>query len=191
MSSDDSTFKLAFGGNQGVGKSTILCRFAEGTFQENIPEFEMKRRDVNVDGKEIGVAMFDTAGQERFRTLTAGYYANTAAAVIVFDVTDPESYEAVPNWVNDVRRYVKNATVMILANKTDLDDKKVDMDEVRSYADNNKFLFYPVSAKDGTNIDEAFNSLLKAVIASRKKEEEDDDEQPQKPEKSSGCCTIM
>jgi len=183
---EDSTFKVVFAGSEGVGKTTILCRFAEGTFQENIPEFEMKKRVCNVDGKEYALAFFDTAGQERFRTLTSGYYTNTTAAVIVYDVNDEQSYTELPNWVRDVNRYGKEPVLMILANKTDLGKGNIDLDEAQSYAEANRCKFFAVSAKEGTNMDEAFDCLLQAIIKKKGGET-----QPVVEEKKSGCCVIM
>jgi len=185
---EDSTYKIVFAGDQGVGKTTLLCRFAEGTFQENIGEFEMKKRVATVDGQEVALGFFDTAGQERFRTLTSGYYTNTTAAIIVYDTSNEQSYIELPNWVRDVNRYSRDAVKMILANKTDLGSSKVDMEEAQSYAEANRCLFFAVSAKDGSNIDDAFNALVRTILA--KKTKAGDDAAPAVEEKS-GCCTLL
>jgi len=186
---EDSTFKIIFAGNQGVGKTSLLCRFVEGTFQDNIGEFEVKKRAVTVDGEEYALAFFDTAGQERFRTLTSGYYTNMNAAVMVYDVSDEQSYIDLPNWVGDVKRYGRDAVMMILANKTDLGNGKIDLEEAQSYAEANQCKFFAVSAKDGSKIDDAFQALVEAVVE-KKKAQVAADEPPPAPEKS-GCCTLL
>jgi len=186
---EDSTFKVVFAGNQGVGKSTLLCRFAEGTFQEELSEFEMKKRAVTINGNEYALAFFDTAGQERFRTLTSGYYSNTQAAILVYDVTDEQSYMDLPNWLRDVNRYSRDPVLMILANKTDLGNGKIELEEAQSYAEANRCKFFAVSAKDGSNIDQAFNALAEAIVA--KKSSGDTAEPAAEEKKSSGCCTLL
>jgi len=184
---EESTFKVVFAGSEGVGKTTLLCRFAEGTFQENIGEFEMKKRVATVNGQEVALAFFDTAGQERFRTLTSGYYTNTSAAIIVYDVMDEQSYVDLPNWVRDVTRYSKDPVLMILANKVDLGKGKVELDEAQNYAEANRCKFFSVSAKDGTGIDEAFNCLVEEII----KKKRGSVEPAAAGEKKSGCCVLL
>ena len=184
---DESTFKIILTGNTGVGKTSLLCRFAERTFQDDISEFEMKKRAVTVNGKTYTLALFDTAGQERFRTLTSGFYNNTHGAILVYDVTDEQSYIDIPNWLRDVNRYTTDPVRMILANKTDLGASKVDREEVASYADANRCSFYEVSAKEGTNTEEAFMHLVEELVEKRFGQK---DEAPAEKEPK-GCCTLM
>jgi len=188
---EDSTFKVVFAGHQGAGKTTLLCRFAEGTFQDNIPEFETKKRVMNVNGCDIAIVFFDTAGQERFRTLTSGYYSNSSGAIIVFDVSDEESYKEADNWVRDVKRYSsRDATLMLVGNKTDLGPPKVDLTEAQTFAEANHCKFFTVSAKDGTNIDDALNTLVEDILA-KKKTDAPEEKTPAPEKEKSGCCTIM
>ena len=135
----------------------------------------------------MALVFFDTAGQERFRTLTSGFYNQTSAAIIVYDVTDEQSFIDLPNWVRDVVRYTKDTTLMILANKIDLGKGKIEFEEAQSYAEANRCKFFAVSAKDGTGIDEAFNSFIEAIAAKKKSTEE----AAAPAEKSKGCCTLL
>ena len=128
---------------------------------------------------------FDTAGQERFRTLTSGYYTNTNVAIIVYDVSDEQSYIDLPHWVRDVTRYTKDAMLMILANKSDLGNGKIEVEEAQNYAEANHCKFFTVSAKEGTGIDDAFQAMVQALL-----EKKNGSKEPE-PEKKGGCCLVM
>lgn len=143
---------------------------------------------MTVNGKSYTVALFDTAGQERFRTLTSGFYNNTHGAVLVYDATDEQSFTDIPNWLRDVNRYTTDPVRMIVANKTDLGAAKVDREEVASYADANRCSFYEVSAKEGTNTEEAFMHLVEELVEKRFGQK--DEEAPAEKEPK-GCCILM
>jgi len=135
------------------------------------------------------LAFFDTAGQERFRTLTSGYYTNTTAAILVYDVTDDQSYTELPNWIRGVARYSKDPVLLILGNKTDLGQSKIDAEEAQNLADANRCKFFEVSAKDGTNIDQAFDYLVRTIY--EKKRGHVEEAPAPEPEKKGGCCLLM
>ena len=146
---------------------------------------EQKKRVATYDGEEVKLVFFDTAGQERFRTLTSGYYTNTNVAVMIYDSNDEQSYIDLPHWVRDVTRYTKDAVLMILANKCDLGKGKIEVEEAQNYAEANRCKFFSVSAKDGTGIDEAFNAMVQAVVEKKKGSKDPE------PEKKGGCCLLM
>ena len=144
-----------------------------------------KKRVATVNGQEVKLVFFDTAGQERFRTLTSGYYTNTHVAIIVYDSNDEQSYIDLPHWVRDVTRYTKDSVMIILSNKCDLGKGKIEVEEAQSYAEANRCKFFTVSAKDGTGIDDAFNSMVQALL------EKKNGTADAAAEKKSGCCLVM
>merc|ERR1711874_641300 len=119
----DHLFKLVLIGDSGAGKSSLLLRFADDTFTENYITtigVDFRFKTIPVDNKSVKLQIWDTAGQERFRTITSAYYRGADGIVLVFDVTDRESFDHVDDWLTEVNRYVNDSTMMLLlGNKCD------------------------------------------------------------------------
>lgn len=135
----DHLFKTVIIGNSGVGKSSVLVRFAENQFMEHYLAtigVDFRFKTMQVDGKNIKYQIWDTAGQERFRTITSAYYRGSQGILMVFDVTDQQSFVDITNfWMGEVEEYAeKDAVLILVGNKADLvDNRKVNEDEIRSY----------------------------------------------------------
>jgi len=162
MSNDyDYLFKLLLIGDSGVGKSCLLMRFAEDSYTESYLStigVDFKIRTIDVDGKTIKLQIWDTAGQERFRTITAAYYRGAHGIVVVYDVTDSESFENVKMWLKEIERYAADyVEKLLIGNKSDLVGKKVvEYSIAQELADSLNIPFLETSAKDSTNVDNMF-----------------------------------
>ncbi|KAK8266160.1 hypothetical protein V6Z12_D12G227500 [Gossypium hirsutum] len=125
----DYLFKLLLIGDSGVGKSCLLLRFADDSYLDSYIStigVDFKIRTVEHDGKIIKLQIWDTAGQERFRTITSSYYRGAHGIIIVYDVTDQESFNNVNQWLNEISRYgSENVNKLLVGNKSDLTAKKV------------------------------------------------------------------
>ena len=167
----DFLFKLLLIGDSGVGKSCLLLRFADDTYTESYIStigVDFKIRTIELDGKTIKLQVWDTAGQERFRTITSSYYRGAHGIIVVFDVTDQESFNNVKQWLQEIDRYAsENVDKLLVGNKCDLTDKKViEYTSAKAYADQLGISFLETSAKNATSVEQAFMTMA-AEIKSR------------------------
>lgn len=130
-----------------------------------------KIRTIEHDNKVIKLQIWDTAGQERFRTITSSYYRGAHGIIVVYDVTERESFKSVSNWFGEIGRYAsENVNKLIIGNKSDLESKKVvTFEEGKSLADSYGVKFLEASAKSSTNVEAAFTTMageIKARVAS-------------------------
>ncbi|CAN0345374.1 unnamed protein product [Ectocarpus sp. 8 AP-2014] len=124
----DYLFKLLLIGDSGVGKSCLLLRFADDTYTESYIStigVDFKIRTIELDSKTIKLQIWDTAGQERFRTITSSYYRGAHGIIVVYDVTDKESFNNVKQWLHEIDRYAcENVNKLLVGNKSDLEAKR-------------------------------------------------------------------
>uniref|UniRef100_A0AAZ1WXW4 ZRAB1B, member RAS oncogene family a n=1 Tax=Oreochromis aureus TaxID=47969 RepID=A0AAZ1WXW4_OREAU len=148
----DYLFKLLLIGDSGVGKSCLLLRFADDTYTESYIStigVDFKIRTIELDGKTIKLQIWDTAGQERFRTITSSYYRGAHGIIVVYDVTDQESFNNVKQWLQEIDRYAsENVNKLLVGNKCDLTTKKV--------------VDY-TTAKNATNVEQAFMTMAAEI----------------------------
>ena len=122
---------------------------------------DFKIRTIELDGKTIKLQIWDTAGQERFRTITSSYYRGAHGIIIVYDITDRESFDNVKQWLNEIDKYAcENVNKLLVGNKSDLDSKRqVDFDEAKAFADERGIPFLETSAKSSTNVEKSFLTM--------------------------------
>ena len=158
----DYLFKILIIGDSGVGKSCILLRFAEDTFSDyyiSTIGVDFKIRTIEQDGKYIKLQIWDTAGHERFRTIMSSYYRGAHGIMIVYDVTDPESFDNVKQWLTEIHRHGAESVIkLLIGNKTDL-PRIVSTESGKQLANLMNMDFVETSAKDTSNIDKAFYKL--------------------------------
>ncbi|XP_022770167.1 GTP-binding protein YPTM2-like [Durio zibethinus] len=164
----DYLFKLLLIGDSGVGKSCLLLRFADDSYIESYIStigVDFKIRTVEQDGKTIKLQIWDTAGQERFRTITSSYYRGAHGIIIVYDVTDQESFNNIKQWLNEIDRYASdNVNKLLVGNKCDLTaNKVVSYETAKAFADEVGIPFMETSAKDSTNVEQAFMAMAASI----------------------------
>ncbi|CAF3173308.1 unnamed protein product [Rotaria socialis] len=164
----DYLFKLLLIGDSGVGKSCLLLRFADDTYTESYIStigVDFKIRTIDLDGKTIKLQIWDTAGQERFRTITSSYYRGAHGIIVVYDVTDQESFNNVKQWLQEIDRYAsENVNKLLVGNKCDLTAKKaVEYTKAKEYADSLNIPFLETSAKNSTNVEQAFMTMATEI----------------------------
>ncbi|KAI0730163.1 GTP-binding protein ypt1 [Fomitopsis betulina] len=164
----DYLFKLLLIGDSGVGKSCLLLRFAEDNFTDSYLStigVDFKIRTIELEGKTVKLQIWDTAGQERFRTIAAAYYRGAHGIVVVYDVTDPDSFANVKGWLTEIERYASEAVKkLIIGNKSDLVEKKaVEYNTAQEFANQLQIPFLETSAKTAANVEEAFIVMSRQI----------------------------
>jgi len=164
----DYLFKLLLIGDSGVGKSCLLLRFADDTYSESYIStigVDFKIRTIEHDGKTIKLQIWDTAGQERFRTITSSYYRGAHGIIVVYDVTDSDTFDNVKQWLQEIERYAsENVKKLLVGNKSDLTQRKqVDFTTAKEYAKQLEIPFLETSAKANTNVEQAFITMASEI----------------------------
>ena len=187
-------YKILLLGDSSVGKTCICTRYSDNTFQEDhlaTIGLDFKVKSVNLDGKIVKVQIWDTAGQDRFKSITKNYYKGAHGIILIYDITNRRTFDNVKNWVDIIKEEVsEKVTVILVGNKIDSNEnRKVSTEEGQGIANEYGLQFYETSAKTGDNIDRAFNNLIKKTVEIFGKYEEKGQKlgnNKKNPKK--GCC---
>mmetsp|Transcript_25848 Transcript_25848/g.52682 ORF Transcript_25848/g.52682 Transcript_25848/m.52682 type:complete len:206 (-) Transcript_25848:406-1023(-) len=161
-------FKLVLLGESAVGKSSLVLRFVRGQFfdyQESTIGAAFLTQTVALNDTTVKFEIWDTAGQERYHSLAPMYYRGAAAAIVVYDITSPDSFARAKSWVRELQRQGNpNIVIALSGNKSDLASKrKVEPDEARQYAEENNIMFMETSAKTASNVNELFVQIARKL----------------------------
>jgi len=167
----DFLFKLVLIGDSGVGKSCLLLRFADDSFTESYIStigVDFRFKTLAVGNKFVKLQIWDTAGQERFRTITSAYYRGADGIIMVYDVTNKESFDHVQDWLQEVNRYSNEGTCkLLIGNKSDREDKVITTQQGQEFAVQLGMPFLETSAKTASNVEEAFMAMAAELIKAR------------------------
>ena len=164
----DYLLKYIIIGDAAVGKSNLLLRYTHGQFK---PEYQLTigvefgAKNIQINNKIFRIQIWDTAGQENFRSITRAYYKNSVCALVVYDISSRDSFNNVSTWVEDCKNQSPKTIFMALVgNKSDLEDKRaVSYEEGKDFADKNEMMFFETSAKTGINVDEIFSQTAHEI----------------------------
>jgi len=159
---------------------------------------DFKIRTIELEGKTIKLQIWDTAGQERFRTITSSYYRGAHGIIVVYDITDQDSFNNVKQWLQEIDRYAsESVNKLLVGNKCDLTTKRaVETNVAKEYADQLSIPFLETSAKNSTNVEQAFITMATEIKNRMGPLQQTGaasavrigPSQPVQDKKSSGCC---
>ena len=196
--------KLLMIGDSGVGKSCLLLRFSDDSFSTNFITtigIDFKLKTVEIDGKRVKLQIWDTAGQERFRTITTAYYRGAMGVLLVYDISDEQSFLNIRNWMRNIEQHAtENVKKILIGNKCDCHDERViSTNRGQDLANEYGIKFFETSAKSDINVYESFVTLAKDIVIAQLQATQAKDQggvdiggKKRKPSGDGGCaCEIL
>lgn len=164
----DYILKFIIVGDSCVGKSNILSNFTDKHFHtthEMTIGVEFATKIVSHANINYKINIWDTAGQETFKSITRSYYRGTMGCLMVYDMTNRDSFNAVTTWLQDLKKYCSPQIVItLIGNKSDLDaSRQISYEEGKTFADENGLMFLETSAKTGQNIENGFINIIQQI----------------------------
>ena len=167
----DEKCQLLIIGDSTVGKTSILSRYSNGTFNASYLAtvgLDNFTKDEIINNKIVRIKMWDTAGQERYKSLTKGFFRNAQGIMVVYDVTNSETFENLKYWINSIKTHmdseIDKIQVIIIGNKIDAEEREIKYEEADLFCKKHNYPYFETSAKTGKNINETINFLVNEVI---------------------------
>jgi small GTP-binding protein len=160
-------FKFIVIGDGNVGKTSIKNSFIGQKFMSEYlmtigVDFAIK--SLSIDGEDVKLQVWDVMGQSRFSTIRKSFYLGAKGVLLTYDVTERKSFENLMQWIKEIRDNSRDAKIIIVGNKIDLERRNVNIEEAQTFAQNNNTLYIETSAKTGQNINLAFETLARHII---------------------------
>ena len=169
----DVKYKIMVLGESKVDKTQLIKRYTKDQFGGvylTTVGMDFQDKIIEIEDKKVRLQIWDTAGQERFRNVTKSYFQSSQGLVLVYDITDRESFEKLNFWVDNIKNNApENVKLILVGNKCDLaNERKVSYEEGENYAKNLNIKFFEASARDGTNVNELFFYLANEIYQDNK-----------------------
>ena len=165
---DIKNIKILIIGDADTGKTCILKAYTQNEYDYNTQStigVNYLNKIVDYDGYELNLELWDTAGQERFQSLTKLYFNGAQGCLIVYDITNEESFNNLDKWLAKAKESCPDIPIILIGNKSDLkEERKVDKQNGEDYAKKNNLAFFETSAKENINIKEAFKRLVGEIV---------------------------
>ena len=169
------TIKLLLVGDTSVGKTSLILKYTDDNCPlDHVATVGIEYRIKMFDYKDfkIKLQIWDTAGQERFHSITSSFFRNSNAILFVYDITNHKTFDSIKNWVKEAEEVGNFYQKLLLGNKLDLSsERKVSIEEVQKYSDETNIPFFETSALEGTNLKEAFNTIVELILKDKSDDE--------------------
>ena len=162
----EKVLKILLVGNAGVGKTSLIYRITENKFNDNCPStigVEFNNKVLNVNSVNHTIKILDTSGQERYQNITKSYFRFVEGIFIVFDLSDEESFNSLEKWIEKIKEVVEEPNIIILANKCEIFDVKVEDDQIKDFSFRNQIKIIKISVKENINIKDAFYDMINLI----------------------------
>ena len=192
----DVKYKIMVLGESKVGKTSLIKRYTKDQFGGvylTTVGMDFQDKIIEIEDKKVRLQVWDTAGQERFRNVTKSYFQSSHGLLVVYDITDRESFDKINFWMENIKNNApENAKLILVGNKCDLaNERKVTIEDGENKARNYNIKFFESSAKDGTNVNELFFYLANEIYQDDKTKEKDNKNSLKlkaKKKEKKGCC---
>ena len=176
----DIYLKILLIGDTSVGKTSILCKYIDDEFSDTYLStigIEFKIKSLIINGKKVLLRIWDTSGQERYRSITQNFYRNANGILFIFDITKKETFDNIKIWLTDSENCEDTKVAkMLIGNKIDLENKrKIDNETIKKFAEKKEMKYFEASAKEGINIDNIFRELAELILFNKSKEENEEE----------------
>ena len=172
---NEINLKILLCGDSSVGKTSLLLKYVDDYFSDlhiSTIGVEYKIKELNINGRKVILRIWDTSGQERYRSITQNFYRNANGILFVFDLTSKISFNNIKNWLTDSQDCETKVIKILVGNKVDLsEDRVLEKDYVESYAEKKEMKYFETSAKDGVNVNKAFRELAELILENKSEEE--------------------
>lgn len=189
------THRVVLIGDSQVGKTSLIHRFVRNSYekqQKNTVGAVFHTYEEDVNGQKVIMQIWDTAGQEKYRSLGPIYYRNASAGIAVYDTTNPDSLNGLQQWISDFKRHTDQPLLFIVGNKIDIasNDTNSLREQAQEFADKNNAQLFLASAKTGEHVKEMFKSVFTELVKSGKISvtEKPKARNPEASKQSGGCC---
>jgi small GTP-binding protein len=167
----DITLKLLIVGGSGVGKTNFLNMFLNNKFNQNYfssTGIDLQNKIMNIKNKKVRIQIWDTAGQEKYKSITKNLFLKVMGALVLYDITNEESFTKLKEWVELIKeecgRHIK---ILIIGNKSDLESQRaIDKEDAMKYANEEKVQYIECSSKTGENVEKAIIMLSEKILES-------------------------
>ena len=171
----DITINIIILGDSNVGKTSLLLSYTDNYFPDSHVAtigIDYKIKPININGCELKLQLWDTSGQERFRSMTNTFLKTANGIAFVYDITNKKSFEGVKKWINEAETKGANFESILIGNKIDLEGKReVTKETMEKYANKKKVKAFETSAKTQINVADAFENLAKLIVKDKTKEQ--------------------
>ena len=175
MLSEEVTLKILLLGDMTVGKTTLLLKYIDNYTPDlyiSTLGIDYKTKNITYNDAQISLQIWDTAGQERYQVLTKSFVKGTDGIIYMYDITNKQSFTNIKQWLEDTQEYSFGAKKIIVGNKIDMEEKREVSEEMKERLCKEMDVdLVEVSAKKGTDVNEAFDKLIKSILGNMTKEE--------------------